>query len=414
MAQAIAATAATAAFAVKTAAADPALLSKANAAAASIVPAGSAKSATSANSSVKPATASVTPSSITTIGQAAKPDLGLFNKAGVVEKPAVATTAAKSADSSAGTFIAGKDAVSVDILQSDSGYENKIFYSTDNFATRTYIGIDNKTGTVDLGTFKPGTKIEFGIENDLKQFFRTGAASANSDNFQHGQVSKTADGIQIGFEDLKGGGDRDFNDAIIRVRNVPAAPAPAAKDLADKSNRSGLDDGTNPGNGAGRDHAPNQGAVNRAGSVTTSPAGSVTTAPVVAKPVVTAPPVIKPAVADVKPLARLETRPAIAPTVAVKPADATVATAAPTPTPTAKPVVKPVVAQATPVPDTKTKDNRSGLGDGTNPGKGAGTAKATNTGTLNPGGLATADKSKLTQNVAPVAVAPTARPGLKI
>ena len=47
---------------------------------------------------------------------------------------------------------------------------------------------------------------------------RTGAASSNSDGQVHVQTLASANGQQtIGFEDLYGGGDRDFNDAIIPI-----------------------------------------------------------------------------------------------------------------------------------------------------------------------------------------------------
>ncbi len=144
--------------------------------------------------------------------------------------------------------------VSISIQKSDSGYDNKIFFSTDNFKTRTYVGIDNKTGTYSFDV-KPGSKLEFGIENGPKQFFRTGGAAANKDGFDHTKVSKTGNGFAIGFEDLHGGGDKDFNDAIISVQLGGAATAA-------NTNRSGLGDGTNPGQGAGRSNSSNQGVNN--------------------------------------------------------------------------------------------------------------------------------------------------------
>ena len=125
---------------------------------------------------------------------------------------------------------------------------------TNNFATKHLVGIDNRAGTVNLSTFAEGTKIEFDIQNGANQFFRTGAAATNFDNFQHALTSKNGDGIQIGFEDLAGGGDKDFNDTVITVRNVPArgvaTPAPPAKDATQKDNRSGLGDGAGNSNNA--------------------------------------------------------------------------------------------------------------------------------------------------------------------
>lgn len=206
------------------------------------------------------------PASIVSLGKA-KPDLGLYKASDVKApppppKPEVLATSANG-------VVAGKGRVVIDIEASDSGYANKIFYSTDNFKTRQYVGIDNETGTVDLGTFKAGTKIQFGIDNGQGDFFTTGGKKANVDKFDHTQISKLADGgVRVGFEDLRGGGDRDFNDAIIRVRSVAVdAPATPAKPTAPAANdnRSGLGDGTNPGQGAGSANSPNQGTLNPGG-----------------------------------------------------------------------------------------------------------------------------------------------------
>jgi hypothetical protein len=144
--------------------------------------------------------------------------------------------------------------VVVDIQNSESGYNNKIYWSTDNFKTKNYIGVDNNVGSYDLGSFAAGTKIQFGIDNGQGDFFKSGSASDNSDNFQHAKSTSSSSGTQIGFEDLRNGGDQDFNDAIINVRNVNNPQENASKD-----NRSGLGDGTNPGKGAGSTNSLNQG-----------------------------------------------------------------------------------------------------------------------------------------------------------
>lgn len=284
------------------------------------------------------------PSSIVALGKKTEPS-DLYNAAGV---SSVAAVGAKASAPKSEGFVAGDGPVVVDIKASDSGYDNKIYYSTDNFATKTLVGIDNQVGSVNIGTFKPGTKIDFAIDNGQGQLFKAGGAALNADNFDHAKVTKTADGVNIGFEDLYGGGDRDFNDAIIQVRNTPAPP---------KDNRSGLGDGTNPGQGAGRGNSPNVGTSNPGGAVKS---GTPPAPPVVPQPVILPPPVVT------------------------------------------KPAAAPVTAQ---------KDNRSGLGDGTNPGKGDGTVKATNQGTNNPGAIATSTNSTTTTqavNSVKTATAPVA------
>lgn len=221
------------------------------------------------------------PSTIVTTGQV-KPNLGLYAAPKVTSKPAPPPPPKPEVlATNASGVVAGKGRVVIDIEASDSGYSNRIYFSTDNFKTKQYVGIDNQTGSVDLGTFKPGTTIQFGIDNGQGDFFKTGGTSANADKVDHTKVSKLADGgVRVGFEDLRGGGDRDFNDAIIKVRSVAvdAALAPpkagpsgiqgtpsTSPANASNGNRSGLGDGTNPGQGAGTVKSPNQGTLNPGG-----------------------------------------------------------------------------------------------------------------------------------------------------
>jgi len=168
--------------------------------------------------------------------------------------------------SSSGSLIAGKGDVIVEINSSSSGYNNKIYYSTDNFQTKQYIGIDNQLGTFNLGSFAEGTQIQFGIDNGQGDFFQVGDASLNAVNVLHAKVSTTDSGTVIGFEDLYGGGDNDFNDAVITVYNLvepsTSFDSSVTPDIQTNNNRSGLGDGTNPGQGGGRSNATNTGTYN--------------------------------------------------------------------------------------------------------------------------------------------------------
>lgn len=152
-------------------------------------------------------------------------------------------------------------------MNSDSGYDNRIYWSSDNFATRHYLGIDNQTGTFSVGSFAAGTRIDIGIDNGVGGFFRTGTASQNGDNFQHTRLSQTSSRMQVGFEDLWGGCDQDFNDAIVNVTGIHSGstagdtPTPPPTDSSG-GNRSGLGNGANPGQGAGSANSPNQGTNN--------------------------------------------------------------------------------------------------------------------------------------------------------
>lgn len=409
------------------------------------------------------------PSTVVTVGKP-KEDLGLYTAAKAAPPADAPTAKSEVLETNENGVVAGTGRVMLDIEASDSGYANKIYYSTDNFKTKQYVGIDNQTGTVDLGTFKPGTTIQFGIDNGQGDFFTTGGKSANADKVDHTQVSKLADGgVRVGFEDLRGGGDRDFNDAIIKVRSVPVAPPPVApaassvpaqrpvvlaataasaapvtpKDAAPKpavvvakpevvapvitkeapakpapapvAGKDAPPKPATPEPAAGKDAPPKPATPASAAAVVTNaavkPATPAPTAAVVTN-VAVKPATPAPVPVATKDAAAKPATPAAAPAPAVKPATTT------TVTPAAKPVEAPAApsaakpAAATPAapsaakpaattpaapakavePSSSTvvgndKGNRSGLGDGTNPGQGAGTVKSPNLGTLNPGGL---------------------------
>jgi hypothetical protein len=128
----------------------------------------------------------------------------------------------KPADPNEG-FVSTGGKITVDIKASSSGYDNKIFYTAGDDPTRHYIGVDNHLAAVSIGTFLPGTLIKFGIDNGQGDIFVQGDAKRNADGIKHANVSVNADGSHdIGFEDLRGGGDNDFNDAVIRVTSDAA------------------------------------------------------------------------------------------------------------------------------------------------------------------------------------------------
>ena len=344
------------------------------------------------------------PSSIVAVGKP-KEDLGLYTAAKAV--PAAVAGTPEALETNEKGVVAGTGRVVLDIEASDSGYANKIYYSTDNFKTRQYVGIDNQTGTVDLGTFKPGTTIQFGIDNGQGDFFTTGGKSANADQVDHTQVSKLADGgVRVGFEDLRGGGDRDFNDAIIKVRSVPAAAPPVSASAPAFAPVSGNPTALVPPRPAA---APVVAKPDTAKPVLTpaavkdAPLKPATTVPATPAITNTAVKPATPAPVANKDVALQPTIPAVAPAPAAKPATTTVvpvaakpaaATTASTTAATApKPATSTTTAAAKPVAQTSSnvvandKGNRSGLGDGTNPGQGSGTVNSPNQGTLNPGGV---------------------------
>lgn len=84
---------------------------------------------------------------------------------------------------------------------------------------------------VDLGSFVAGTPLVFRLDvlTTGNSFF-TGLASDNPLGFiEYALFTENADGsITVGFEDIRGGGDRDFNDLVFTIFEVVETPIPGA------------------------------------------------------------------------------------------------------------------------------------------------------------------------------------------
>ncbi|MBK1881649.1 DUF4114 domain-containing protein [Luteolibacter pohnpeiensis] len=132
--------------------------------------------------------------------------------------------------------------VRVYFLGEGAGYANTLGYSTTGgsplsedaqliFPNVSSSGTDVRTSSeplvagdfVDLGTFTAGTALDFFLiangANGGTDFFST-QQSLNADGIVHA-ITIAADGsayLIIGFEDLMGGGDQDYNDAVFAVQ----------------------------------------------------------------------------------------------------------------------------------------------------------------------------------------------------
>jgi hypothetical protein len=93
---------------------------------------------------------------------------------------------------------------------------------------------------VNLGAHDAGTELVFGLHvlNTGHHFF-AGSGARNPDGEVHARAigwgatsAIPTPGVLIGFEDLLGGGDRDFNDLIFLVSNVTLADPAAVPEPA--------------------------------------------------------------------------------------------------------------------------------------------------------------------------------------
>jgi len=110
-------------------------------------------------------------------------------------------------------------------LPADSGFDNYIYLRTPWDGDK-FLFIDDGNEQV---TYTQSELSSFGINvgvellfmmlpnNNAPSFF-TGPASRNTDNLIHANISDLGNGFfRVGFEDLLGGGDLDFNDAQFNV-----------------------------------------------------------------------------------------------------------------------------------------------------------------------------------------------------
>ena len=134
--------------------------------------------------------------------------------------------------------------------------DNKIFTTAEEDVTITFISysashldllfqaepdqvylFDNKTTvpgtTFDLGTYTTGLELAFKLydSNTAKSYY-TGLAGDNADNVVHATITDLGGGVySVGWEDLWGGGDRDYNDLIFTITSTteeePVVPEPA-------------------------------------------------------------------------------------------------------------------------------------------------------------------------------------------
>lgn len=118
------------------------------------------------------------------------------------------------------------------------------------------IATNRDVGTkVTIGPYQAGAELVFGIDVAGSQF-RTGPGTRNADGLAHARVDFDAAGCAVvGFEDLFGGGDRDYDDNIFTFcggitddedpdPQDPPTPDPVLPPKADAGDDQSVDEGT--------------------------------------------------------------------------------------------------------------------------------------------------------------------------
>ena len=111
---------------------------------------------------------------------------------------------------------------------SSAGYSSTLFLH--NTGQSLFNNHSSSVGTtISLGTFEAGTELVFGINvQNTGQTFFTGGGFRNGDGLAHAMINDTfgQEGeALVSFEDLLGGGDRDYNDLEFAFSNVAGEEA---------------------------------------------------------------------------------------------------------------------------------------------------------------------------------------------
>lgn len=134
-------------------------------------------------------------------------------------------------------LVANGGEVKVHFLGGDAGYDSTISLSSPSYSGEFFPNHATAVGSVQsLGTFSAGTELVFRlyVVNTGNNWY-TGPGTRNPDGLVHaGTGNWVADGTigvngtYVGFEDLFGGGDRDYNDHQFVFENASmSVPEPS-------------------------------------------------------------------------------------------------------------------------------------------------------------------------------------------
>jgi hypothetical protein len=146
-----------------------------------------------------------------------------------------------------GTLIATGGDVVVTFDSNDAVYMSELFLDG-AYGDELGVLFNNKTTAVgsskNLGSFEAGTELVFKLfVRETGDAFYTGDDSRNLDSLVHAVAFDRGEQVLIGFEDVFGGGDLDYNDLMFAFSNV------SGHDEVANGGTSGTSGGT--GSGAG-------------------------------------------------------------------------------------------------------------------------------------------------------------------
>jgi hypothetical protein len=131
-----------------------------------------------------------------------------------------------------GRLYATGGTVDIVVQKGTAGFTSRLFLLRPD-GTRNNVALNTEVGKhLTVGPFRAGKELVFGITVLNGQTFLMGPASRNPDGIAHAQV--TATGVRtflVGFEDMLGGGDRDYNDNVFQFTGNLAPTKPPRADV---------------------------------------------------------------------------------------------------------------------------------------------------------------------------------------
>lgn len=128
------------------------------------------------------------------------------------------------------TLIATGGDVMVTFASNDAGYTSELFLDGLLGGSVLFNNRTTPIGTaINLGRFDAGTELVFKLlVLQTGDTFYTGSADRNADGQVHALIQHAAGQVLVGFEDLRGGGDRDYNDLVFAFTNVNPSSQPGS------------------------------------------------------------------------------------------------------------------------------------------------------------------------------------------